>query len=234
MRLDKFVSHATGLPREISKRLIRKRQVQVNGTMVSNAAFQVEDTDIVTLEDETLHIQGPRYLMLHKPAGVVCATEDGDHPTVLDLIEDMDTEGLSIGGRLDIDTTGLVLLSDDGQWLHRVTSPRHLFSKVYRATLQEPLDQQTIDSFATGMLLRGEDKPTAPAQCEALPLPDQHGARVTLNEGRYHQVKRMFAACGNHVLSLHREKIGAIALDDTLAEGEYRALTDAEIASFLA
>ena len=84
------------------------------------------------------------------------------------------------------------------------------------------------------MLLRGEDKPTAPAQCEALPLPDQHGARVTLNEGRYHQVKRMFAACGNHVLSLHREKIGAIALDDTLAEGEYRALTDAEIASFLA
>lgn len=229
MRLDKFVSHATGLPREISKRLIRKRQVQVNGTMVSNAAFQVEDTDSVTMEGETLHIPGPRYLMLHKPIGVVCATEDGDHPTVLDLIEDMDTEGLSIGGRLDIDTTGLVLLSDDGQWLHRVTSPRHLFSKVYRATLQEPLDQQTIDSFATGMLLRGEDKPTAPAQCEALP---DNGARVTLNEGRYHQVKRMFAACGNHVLSLHREKIGAVALDDALTEGEYRVLTETEIKSF--
>lgn len=229
MRLDKFVSHATGLPREISKRLIRKRQVQVNGSMVSNAALQVEETDSVTLEGETLHIPGPRYLMLHKPAGVVCATEDGDHPTVLDLIEDMDTEGLSIGGRLDIDTTGLVLLSDDGQWLHRVTSPRHLFSKVYRAILQEPLDQQTIDSFAVGMLLRGEDKPTAPAQCEALP---DNGARVTLNEGRYHQVKRMFAACGNHVLSLHREKIGAITLDDALAEGQYRALTETEIKSF--
>ncbi|MDO8272317.1 MAG: 16S rRNA pseudouridine(516) synthase RsuA [Gammaproteobacteria bacterium] len=229
MRLDKFVSHATGLPREISKRLIRKRQVQVNGAMVSNAAFQVEDTDSVTLEGETLHIPGPRYLMLHKPSGVVCATEDGDHPTVLDLIEDMDTEGLSIGGRLDIDTTGLVLLSDDGQWLHRVTSPRHLFSKVYRATLQEPLDQQTIDSFAAGMLLRGEGKRTAPAQCEALP---DNGARVTLNEGRYHQIKRMFAACGNHVLSLHREKIGAVALDDTLTEGEYRVLTETEIKSF--
>jgi 16S rRNA pseudouridine516 synthase len=148
---------------------------------------------------------------------------------VLDLIEDMDTEGLSIGGRLDIDTTGLVLLSDDGQWLHRVTSPRHLFSKVYRATLQEPVDQQTIDSFATGMLLRGEDKRTAPAQCEALP---DNGARVTLNEGRYHQVKRMFAACGNHVVSLHREKIGAVALDDTLTEGEYRILTATEIESF--
>ncbi len=230
MRLDKFVSHATGLPREISKRLIRKRQVQVNGTMVSNAAFQVEDADSVTLEGETLHIPGPRYLMLHKPVGVVCATEDGDHPTVLDLIDDMDTEGLSIGGRLDIDTTGLVLLSDDGQWLHRVTSPRHLFSKVYRAALQEPVDQQTIDAFAAGMLLRGEDKPTAPAHCEA--LPDNH-ARVTLNEGRYHQVKRMFAACGNHVLSLHREKIGAIVLDEALTEGQYRALTETEIKSFL-
>ncbi len=230
MRLDKFVSHATGLPREISKRLIRKRQVQVNGTMVSNAAYQVAETDVVSMEGQDLHIAGPRYLMLHKPVGYVCANEDGDHPTVLDLIVDMDKEGLSIGGRLDIDTTGLVLLSDDGQWLHRVTSPKHLFSKVYRATLQEPLGQQTIDSFAAGMLLRGEDKPTAPAQCEALP---DNGARVTLNEGRYHQVKRMFAACGNHVLSLHRESIGTITLDDTLAEGQTRALTETEIQSFL-
>ncbi|MES3008509.1 MAG: 16S rRNA pseudouridine(516) synthase RsuA [Pseudomonadota bacterium] len=229
MRLDKFVSHATGLPREISKRLIRKRQVQVNGTMVSNAAYQVAETDVVTMEGETLQIAGPRYLMLHKPVGYVCATEDGDHPTVLDLL-DMDTEGLSIGGRLDIDTTGLVLLSDDGQWLHRVTSPRHLYSKVYRATLQEPVDQQTIDSFAAGMLLRGEDKPTAPARCEALP---ENGARVTLNEGRYHQVKRMFAACGNHVLSLHREQIGAVTLDDTLDAGQCRVLTETEIKSFL-
>ncbi len=230
MRLDKFVSHATGLPREISKRLIRKRQVQVNGTMVSNAAYQVVETDVVSMEGQDLHIAGPRYLMLHKPVGYVCANEDGDHPTVLDLIDDMDKEGLSIGGRLDIDTTGLVLLSDDGQWLHRVTSPKHLFSKVYRATLQEPLSQQTIDSFAAGMLLRGEDKPTAPAQCEALP---DNGARVTLNEGRYHQVKRMFAACGNHVLSLHRESIGTVTLDETLAEGQTRALTDTEIQSFL-
>jgi 16S rRNA pseudouridine516 synthase len=230
MRLDKFVSHATGLPREISKRLIRKRQVQVNGTMVSNAAYQVVETDVVSMEGQDLHIAGPRYLMLHKPVGYVCANEDGDHPTVLDLIDDMDKEGLSIGGRLDIDTTGLVLLSDDGQWLHRVTSPKHLFSKVYRATLQEPLSQQTIDSFAAGMLLRGEDKPTAPAQCEALP---DNGARVTLNEGRYHQVKRMFAACGNHVLSLHRESIGTVTLDETLAERQTRALTDTEIQSFL-
>jgi 16S rRNA pseudouridine516 synthase len=230
MRLDKFVSHATGLPREISKRLIRKRQVQVNGTMVSNAAYQVVETDVVSMEGQDLHIAGPRYLMLHKPVGYVCANEDGDHPTVLDLIDDMDKEGLSIGGRLDIDTTGLVLLSDDGQWLHRVTSPKHLFSKVYRATLQEPLSQQTIDSFAAGMLLRGEDKPTAPAQCEVLP---DNGARVALNEGRYHQVKRMFAACGNHVLSLHRESIGTVTLDDTLAEGQTRALTDTEIQGFL-
>lgn len=229
MRLDKFVSHATGLPREISKRVVRKKHVQVNGAVVTNAAYQVAAADQVVYEGELLAIAGPRYLMLNKPTGYVCATEDGDHPTVLDLLDDMDTEGLSIAGRLDIDTTGLVLLSDDGQWLHRVTSPRHLFAKVYRARLHDPLDDQTIASFASGMLLRGEDKPTAPAQCVALP---DNEAEVTLNEGRYHQVKRMFAACGNHVVSLHRSQIGAVTLDAELAPGEYRELTPDEIASF--
>ncbi|MGB4247248.1 MAG: 16S rRNA pseudouridine(516) synthase RsuA [Pseudohongiellaceae bacterium] len=229
MRLDKFVSHATGLPREISKRVVRKKQVQVNGAVVTNAAYQVAATDQVVFDDELLVISGPRYLMLHKPVGYVCATEDGDHPIVLDLLNDMDPQGLSIAGRLDIDTTGLVLLSDDGQWLHRVTSPRHLFAKVYRAQLHSPVDEQTIAAFASGMLLRGEDKPTAPAQCVALA---DNEAEVTLNEGRYHQVKRMFAACGNHVLALHRLKIGAVTLDADLAPGEYRALTADEIASF--
>ncbi|MDP2140444.1 MAG: 16S rRNA pseudouridine(516) synthase RsuA [Gammaproteobacteria bacterium] len=229
MRLDKFVSHATGLPREISKRAVRKKQVQVNGAVVTNAAYQVAVDDQIVFDGERLVIPGPRYLMLNKPAGYVCATEDGDHPIVLDLLHDMNPEGLSIAGRLDIDTTGLVLLSDDGQWLHRVTSPRHLFAKVYRVQLHSPVDQQTIDSFASGMLLRGEDKPTAPAQCVALA---DNGAEVTLNEGRYHQVKRMFAACGNHVISLHRSQIGAVILDAALAPGEYRELSADEIASF--
>lgn len=230
MRLDKYISHATGMPREHVKRVIRNKKVTVNGTMIKSASAHIAETDAVCLEGETLALPLPRYLMLHKPAGYVCATEDGEHPIVLDLLQDTDPEGLSIAGRLDIDTTGLVLLSDDGQWLHRVTSPRHLFSKVYRAELQEPVSEDTVAAFAAGMLLRGEDKPTAPARC--VPLPE-NGAEVTLSEGRYHQVKRMFAACGNHVLALHRIRIGAVQLDDTLAEGASRPLTQEEMESFL-
>lgn len=230
MRLDKYISHATGLPREYVKRVIRNKKVTVNGVMVKSASAHIAETDAVCLEGEPLALPGPRYLMLHKPAGYVCATEDGEHPIVLDLLEDTNPEGLSIAGRLDIDTTGLVLLSDDGQWLHRVTSPRHLFDKVYRAVLQEPVSADTIAAFAAGMPLRGDDKPTAPAQCIALP---GNGAEVTLREGRYHQVKRMFAACGNHVLALHRVRIGAVQLDDTLAEGASRPLTQEEMESFL-
>src|SRR5690606_9855264 len=165
-----------------------------------------------------------------KPAGYVCATTDSDHPTVLDLIADRDSEGLSIAGRLDIDTTGLVLLSDDGQWLHRVTSPRHRHPKVYEGQLQEPLNQETIDSFAAGIMLHGESRATLPAQIQST---GDRLAEVTIQEGRYHQVKRMFAACGNHVVALHRRQIGGIELDPDLQPGDYRELSEAEVAEFL-
>jgi len=230
MRLDKFVSHATGMPRDHARRAIRKKQVQVDETLVTDAARHVAATARITLDGQLLQLAQPRYLMLFKPAGYVCATTDSDHPTVLDLITDRDTGGLSIAGRLDIDTTGLVLLSDDGQWLHRATSPRHRHPKVYEVQLQEALDQQTIDSFATGIMLHGESRVTLPAQCRATVA---NCAEVTLHEGRYHQVKRMFAACGNHVLALHRRQIGGIVLDPSLEPGDYRELTDAEVAEFL-
>jgi len=229
MRLDKYVSHATTLPRDISKRAVRNKRVTVNGQMVKSASHHVAQADVICLDGQTLHLPQPRYIMLHKPVGYVCANEDGEHPVVLDLLSEESTEGLSVAGRLDLDTTGLVLLSDDGQWLHRVISPKHLFSKIYYATLQEPVDDTTIAQFEAGMLLRGEDKPTAPAQCKA--LPDER-AEVILNEGRYHQVKRMFAACGNHVIALHRQKIGAVELDEHLAPGAFRSLTQEEIESF--
>ncbi len=229
MRLDKFVSHATTMPRDQSKRVVRNKRVTVNGTMVRSASAQVAETDAVCLDGKALQLPQPRYYMLNKPVDYVCATQDSEHPIVLDLLHDIDVTGLSIAGRLDIDTTGLVLISDDGQWLHRVTSPRHLFAKIYIATLQDAVDEPTIAQFKNGMMLRGEDKETAPAQCEA--LPDKQ-ARVTLSEGRYHQVKRMFAACGNHVVALHRHKIGAVTLDENLAPGAYRSLTQEEIESF--
>ena len=230
MRLDKFVSHATGMPRDHARRAIRKKLVQVDQMLVTDAARHIAATARVTLDGLPLQLAQPRYLMLFKPGGHVCATTDSDHPTVLDLITDRDSEGLSIAGRLDIDTTGLVLLSDDGQWLHRVTSPRHHHPKVYEAQLQEPLDQHTIDSFATGIMLHGESRATLPAQCQAT---GDSCAEVTIHEGRYHQVKRMFAACGNHVVALHRRQIGGIVLDPGLQPGDYRELTDAEVAEFL-
>lgn len=229
MRLDKYLSHATQMPRDHSKRAIRNKRVAVNGQMIKSASHHINETDAVSLDGQPLQLPKLRYLMLHKPAGYVCATEDADHPIVLDLLLNESPEGLSVAGRLDIDTTGLVLLSDDGQWLHRVTSPRHLFSKVYIATLQNPVDDDTIAQFETGILLRGEDKPTAPALCKALA---GNRAEVVLNEGRYHQVKRMFAACGNHVLALHRHQIGAVTLDEQLTPGAFRSLTEEEIESF--
>lgn len=229
MRLDKYVSHATTLPRDVSKRAVRKKRVTVNGEMVKSASHHVAQTDEICLDGQRLQLPQPRYIMLNKPVGYVCANEDGEHPIVLDLLDEESVEELSVAGRLDIDTTGLVLLSDDGKWLHRVISPRHSFNKVYYATLHEPVDEATVAQFAAGMLLRSEDKETAPAQCE--PLPDNR-AQVILNEGRYHQVKRMFAACGNHVVALHRNQIGAVVLDENLAPGASRSLTQEEIESF--
>lgn len=229
MRLDKFVSHATSLPRDISKRAVRNKRVTVNGQMIKSASTHVAEDDVICLDGQTLQLPKPRYIMLNKPEGYVCATEDGEHPIVLDLLNEESTEGLSVAGRLDIDTTGLVLLSDDGQWLHRVISPRHFFGKVYYATLQEPVDEETIEQFEAGIMLRGEDKATAPAKCQALP---DNRAEVILNEGRYHQVKRMFAACGNHVIALHRKQIGTVVLDEDLAPGASRSLTQEEIESF--
>jgi 16S rRNA pseudouridine516 synthase len=229
MRLDKFVSHATGMPRDVAKRAVRKKSVTVNGETIKSAAQQVSPEDVITLNNRQIELRGPRYIMLHKPAGYVCATEDGDHPIVLDLLEE-DPAGLSIAGRLDLDTTGLVLLTDDGQWLHRVISPKRECHKVYEVQLQDPCSPETIEQFAQGILLRGEDKPTLAAVCVALP---DNTAEVTLNEGRYHQVKRMFAACGNHVVALHRRQIGAVTLSADLPEGEFRNLTPDEVASFL-
>lgn len=229
MRLDKFLSHATSIVRDQSKRAVRKKRVTVNGEVVRSAAQQVSEEDAICLDGERIYLPKPRYFMLHKPQGYVCATEDSEHPIVLDLLQEGSAAGLSIAGRLDIDTTGLVLLSDDGQWLHRVTAPRHLFPKVYQATLHDAVDESTIEQFQRGIMLRGETKATAPAQCIA--LADKR-AEVTLQEGRYHQVKRMFAACGNHVVALHRQQIGAVRLDDNLALGAYRSLTQEEIESF--
>ncbi len=170
----------------------------------------------------------PRYFMLNKPQGYVCSTEDPDHPTVLYFLDEPVAYKLHAAGRLDIDTTGLVLMTDDGQWSHRVTSPRHHCEKTYLVTLEHPLSDDTAQQFADGVQLYNEKSLTKPAQLDVI---EPQRVRLTISEGRYHQVKRMFAAVGNRVIELHRERIGDITLDDDLAPGEYRPLTTEEIAS---
>ena len=180
-------------------------------------------------EGNTLTQQnGPRYFMLNKPQGYVCSTEDPDHPTVLYFLDEPVAYKLHAAGRLDIDTTGLVLMTDDGQWSHRITSPRHHCEKTYLVTLENPLSADTAEQFAKGVQLHNEKDLTKPAVLEEV-TPTE--VRLTISEGRYHQVKRMFAAVGNRVVGLHRERIGEIALDPTLEPGEYRPLTEEEIAS---
>lgn len=229
MRLDKYLSQATGLPRSLVKRQIKCKNVEVNGQLCQDHGYKVLNDDQVTLEGLDVTAPGPKYLMLNKPQGTVCVTEDSEHPTVIDLLDQVSIRDLHPAGRLDIDTTGLVLITNDGQWSHRITSPKYQCDKVYLVSTAEPITPAYMTQFASGITLRNEDKPTLPAELEIL---SDTQARITLHEGRYHQVKRMFAAMGNKVTALHREQIGNIHLDEDLELGEYRFLTDAEAQSF--
>lgn len=228
MRLDKFIGHTSDLSRARIHILIKQGAVSVNSELAKKGAQQISEQDTVTLNGERLLPATTRYLMLNKPLGYICANIDGEHPTVLDLIHEPNKRTLQVVGRLDIDTTGLVLLTDDGQWNHRITSPRSECAKVYRVATAEPISTLTTESFNKGILLHGETKLTLPAQLQQL---DSHTALLTINEGKYHQVKRMFAALGNRVTELHRENIGNIQLDPTLKPGQYRALDPDEIKS---
>lgn len=227
MRLDKYLGNATLFSRSDIKKAIKQGMVTVNGATAQQAAATVNSSDTIVLYGEIIHYQRYRYYMLYKPAGVVSATKDTQHPTALDLLDDIPTDDLQIVGRLDKDTTGLLLITNDGNWNHRITSPKSGCQKVYQVRVAEPLRESAIQQFATGLMLNGEDYPTLPAK---LTIEDSHNCTVTLSEGRYHQVKRMFAAIGNHVESLHRQQVGNIMLDPDLNEGDYRELSDKEIA----
>lgn len=229
MRLDFYIANSANVSRKEARRLILASRVSVEGEICKKAATQMSGTEHVCLDDQQMTLPGERYLMLHKPEGVVSATTDNENPTALDLLPPDWRRNLHIAGRLDKDTTGLLLLSTDGQWSHRVTSPRAECPKTYVVTLAEPIPDEKLAQLETGVELRGESRPTAPARVERI---DGEHLRLTIAEGRYHQVKRMLAAVGNRVVSLHRECIGSVSLDSSLAPGEFRELTQAEIDSF--
>lgn len=228
MRLDKFLSQNSDRSRSLIQQAIKAGRVAVNDVIAKKGDQKLSGSEAVTFDGKIVEKFQTRYLMLHKPLGYVCANSDSEHPVVVDLIDLPRWQELQIVGRLDIDTTGLVLLTDDGQWNHRITSPRHECQKTYRVTTAAPIDKEVIALFARGVQLHGEKAPTRPAQLELL---SDREARLHIHEGKYHQVKRMFAAAGNHVVSLHREAIGSIELDPMLLEGQYRPLTTDEIQS---
>ncbi|WP_421340489.1 16S rRNA pseudouridine(516) synthase RsuA [Aeromonas veronii] len=230
MRLDKFLCDCSDLTRSLAGKLIRQGEVMVDGIVVKQPAFHINEQSQIEFDGVLLTLeQRNRYFMLHKPEGYVCSNEDPDHPTVFFLMDEPAMGKLHVVGRLDLDTTGLVLVTDDGQWSHRITSPRHECAKTYHVWLADPVNPDAIALFAEGVYLRNETDKTRPAQLEIL---GECEARLTIHEGKYHQVKRMFASIGNKVVGLHRERVGGLTLDEELAPGEYRELTAEEIALF--
>lgn len=226
MRLDYFIANATALSRREAKKAISAGLVQVDHQACRKPGTLVTPESAITLEGHLLALPGERYLMMNKPMGVISATRDSQQPTALDLLPGDVRQGLHIAGRLDADTTGLLLLTTDGQWSHRVTSPRVSCPKTYRVSLSEVIDAPAIARLEEGVELRSESRPTSPARVHKL---DDRLIDLTIYEGRYHQVRRMLAAVGNHVNGLHRWRIGEIVLDPTLAPGQYRALTAREV-----
>ncbi|MDV2117316.1 pseudouridine synthase [Alcaligenes faecalis] len=231
MRLDKFLGESTDLSRSDARKVLKSGEITVNGEVVTKGTHVIQEGDLVCWEDEPLALIGLRYIMLNKPAGYECSLKNSAYPSVMMLIDVDKRERLHTVGRLDVDTTGLILITDDGQWTHRIISPRHQCDQAYVATLAEPLPDNAEALFQAGILLDGEDKPTLPAVLERI---DEHTVRLTIQEGKYHQVKRMFACVGSLVQTLHRERLGCLSLDASLEPGESRYLTPAEVQQFVA
>jgi len=228
MRLDKFICKSTELTRTEAKKLLKTGDVKVNGEVVKDGAKQVHENNVITVDDRPLIARQSRYILFHKPVDTICSNVDEGYPSVLHFIDVDKAFDLHIAGRLDADTTGLVLITDDGRWSHNIISPKKHCEKVYRVWLRDDLKVGLSEQFSQGIQLQGEKSLTRPAKLEK--IADKE-VLLTITEGKYHQVKRMFAAVGNKVVALHREQIGGVSLGD-LPLGQWRYLTDKEINNF--
>lgn len=234
MRLDKFLVESGLGSRSQVKQLLKKGQVWVNGAAVTSAKTQIDErSDQIVVDGQTLVYEKSVYYLLNKPKGVISATEDDRHKTVLDLLDDTarQKEVFPVG-RLDVDTHGLLLLTNNGQLSHAMLSPKRHVAKVYQAQVAGLMDQADVKRFAQGIELK--DFTCQPAQLEILERDE--GAqtslvRITLSEGKFHQVKRMVLACGKEVTDLQRLSMGPLQLDPNLDLGQWRRLTEEEMQS---
>lgn len=229
-RLDKILSSALKISRGDVKKLIKKQSVTVNGASVKSGEMKIDpDTDEIRLNGRDVVYQKNIYLMMNKPEGVISASNDRSQETVVDLVpEEYRRDGLFPAGRLDADTTGFVLITDDGDFAHRILSPKNHVEKTYHARLAQRLSDGDIERFLSGIELK-DGTLCLEARLRVIEDGETPLVEVVIHEGKYHQVKRMFAALGNRVVQLRRIKIGGLSLDGTLAEGECREITREEI-----
>lgn len=228
IRLDKFLADRTEYSRSQIKQKLKNGSVTVNDEIVKSADIKINtETDKVCFEGELLTYKEFSYYMLNKPAGVVSATEDKREQTVLSFLPANLRKDIFPVGRLDKDTEGLLLLTNDGALAHELLSPKKHVDKTYFVTLDHPASEDDIGRFKEGLDI-GEDKLTLPAELEIL---GENDCQVTIREGKFHQIKRMFKACGNEVVYLKRLSMGTLTLDENLELGEYRELSDEEINS---
>jgi len=239
-RLDRFISQQIGINRKNVRTMLAQARLKVDGHLATDIHQFVDEFTQVMLDEKILQAKVPVYIMMNKPIGVVSATKDDKHTTVLDLlktsldekeIERLDIHNLHIVGRLDFNTSGLLLLTNDGRWSRMLTTPEHKIAKLYKVSLANPIDESYIHAFAAGMYFPFEDITTRPAKLEIIA---DNVALVTLVEGRYHQIKRMFGRFQNPVIALHRLAIGNLTLDglsenEELPEGAWRELTNQEV-----
>lgn len=227
IRLDKFVSDCGVATRREIKQMVKAGRISVNGEVAKTPDIKLDpETSVVTLDGNILKYEKFHYYMLNKPAGVLSATDDGKQKTVIDLLSsEMQKMGLFPVGRLDKDTTGLLIITDDGDFAHRVISPKSEIVKVYNACTESPVNDADVRAFKDGITLADGTK-CLPAELRLL---DDGSCLVMVMEGKYHQVKRMLASRGKPVTALKRLKIGELELDESLKPGEFRALSQNEL-----
>ena len=231
MRLDKYLAEMGVGTRQEVKKQIRQGKAAVNGTVVKAADTKIDETsDEVTISGRNISYVSYEYYMLNKPAGVVSATEDRRDTTVIDLIKEKKRKDLFPVGRLDKDTEGLLLITNDGDLAHRLLAPKKHVDKVYYAKIDGMVTEEDVKRFAEGIDIGAEEEEmTRPAKLDIMKSAEESEIRLTLHEGKFHQVKRMFLAVGKEVTYLKRERMGTLCLDENLKPGEYRLLTEEEI-----
>jgi len=225
-RLDRFISRHSHVKMGDVRLMLAKNRVRIDGKIATDRATIVNQFSRVSLDNNDFAYEIPYYYMLNKPKGVVCATHDSKHATVIDLLHTPNKHLLHISGRLDFNSSGLVLLTNNGEWSRQLSLPNTNVAKRYRVTLEKPLDPQYISTFRSGIYFRYENITTRPA---LLTIISPFIAELTITEGRYHQIKRMFGYFQNKVLELHRISVGSISLDTHLKPGDSRSLSEYEV-----